>query len=77
MISIDIQELLKNGESRYELVVATAKRARMIVDKTKSKAVKEEKSSNAKAAPAEKPVTVAVEEFIDKKWSIVRDNNND
>ncbi len=76
MISIDIQELLKNGESRYELVVATAKRARMIVDKTKTKPVKEEKSS-AKAVPAEKPVTVAVEEFIDKKWSIVRDNNND
>lgn len=76
MISIDIQELLKNGESRYELVVATAKRARMIVDKTKTKSVKEEKSS-AKAVPAEKPVTVAVEEFMDKKWSIVRDNNND
>ena len=32
MLNVDIQALLRDGSSRYALVAATAKRARMIVD---------------------------------------------
>ncbi len=77
MLSIDIEELLKNGDSRYELVVATAKRARLIVDEIRAKAAKEEKSSSEKKiVPTVKPVSVAVSEFSDNKWSIVHKKNN-
>ncbi len=60
MLNVDIQKLLKNGESRYELVAATAKRARMIVDNTE------------KHCPVvDKPVSVAVKELEDGEWSII------
>ena len=61
MLNVDIQKLLKDGGSRYELVAATAKRARMIVDNTPEK-----------VPVVDKPVSVAVEELEEGKWSIVR-----
>lgn len=77
MLSVDIQKLLKDGESRYELVAATAKRARMIVDdiqnKNKNTIKVFEKSSDKsdKVQSVEKPVSIAVKEFEEGKWSIV------
>lgn len=60
MLNVDIQKLLKNGASRYELVSATAKRARMIVDEAKKN----------KDIIIEKPVSIAVAELQDDAWSI-------
>ena len=62
MLNVDLQKLLKGKMSRYELVAATAKRARMIVDNTE------------KHTPvADKPVSIAVKELEDGVWSIRRD----
>lgn len=59
MLNVDLQKLLSDDVSRYELVAATAKRARMIVDNTE------------KHAPvADKPVSVAVKELEDGVWTI-------
>ena len=62
MLNVDIQKLLKNGASRYELVSATAKRARMIVDEAKKN----------KDIIIEKPVSIAVAELQDDAWSICK-----
>lgn len=60
MLNVDIQKLLKECESRYELVAATAKRARMIVDNTE------------KHTPVvDKPVSLAVKELEEGCWTIV------
>ncbi len=59
MLNVDLQKLLSDDVSRYELVAATAKRARMIVDNT-------EKHSPV----ADKPVSVAVKELEDGVWTI-------
>ncbi len=62
MLNVDLQKLLKNSNSRYELVAATAKRARMIVDNTE------------KHTPvADKPVSIAVKELEDGVWNIRKD----
>lgn len=59
MLNVDLQKLLTEDVSRYELVAATAKRARMIVDNTE------------KHTPvADKPVSVAVKELEDGVWTI-------
>lgn len=59
MLNVDLQKLLKNDISRYELVAATAKRARMIVDEaTKDDPV------------VEKPVSIAVKELEEGLWEI-------
>ncbi len=63
MLNVDIQKLLKGGISRYELVSATAKRARMIVDEAKQN----------KEIIIEKPVSIAVAELQDDAWSISKD----
>lgn len=62
MLNVDLQKLLSEDESRYALVAATAKRARMIVDNTE------------KHTPvADKPVSIAVKELEDGVWSIRKD----
>lgn len=66
MLNVDLQELLKDGTSRYELVAATAKRARMIVD--------EAAASREKVIIVDKPVSIAVDELREGTWSICRDN---
>ena len=64
MLNVDLQKLLKGDISRYELVAATAKRARMIVDEAEKN----------KTIIVEKPVSIAVEELQDGTWSIREDN---
>ena len=60
MINIDLKPLLKGGISRYSLVVAVAKRSREIADEAKEKG----------EILVEKPVSLAVEDFLDEKYSI-------
>ena len=64
MLNVDLQKLMKGKISRYELVSATAKRARMIVD---------EANSN-KEIIIDKPVSIAVKELENGSWSICSDN---
>lgn len=62
MLNVDLQKLISEDESRYALVAATAKRARMIVDNTE------------KHTPvADKPVSIAVKELEEGLWTIRRD----
>ena len=63
MLNVDLQKLMKDGISRYELVTATAKRARMIVDESLSDGIVVE----------EKPVSLAVCELSADEWSVVKD----
>lgn len=67
MLNVDLQKLLKGGISRYELVAATAKRARMIVD--------DAASSREKVIIIEKPVSIAVKELENDLWSIKSSEN--
>ncbi len=60
MINIDMKPLLKGGISRYSLVVGVAKRSREIADEAIAR--------NDKLV--EKPVSLAVEELLDGKFSI-------
>lgn len=60
MLNVDLQKLMKGDISRYELVSATAKRARMIVDE----------AVNGKMVVIEKPVSIAVKELQEGTWSI-------
>ncbi len=60
MINIDLKPLLKGGISRYSLVVAVAKRSREIADEAKEEG----------EILVEKPVSLAVEDFLDDKYSI-------
>jgi DNA-directed RNA polymerase omega subunit len=61
MLNVDLQKLMKDGISPYELVTATAKRARMIVDESLKDGVVVE----------EKPVSLAVSELSADEWSVV------
>ena len=65
MLNVDLQKLMKGKISRYELVSATAKRARMIVDD----------AEKDHYIIVEKPVSIAVKELQDDVWSVC-DNNN-
>ncbi|MBR5233404.1 MAG: DNA-directed RNA polymerase subunit omega [Clostridia bacterium] len=65
MLNVDLQKLLKGSMSRYKLVAATAKRARMIVDD----------AEKDHYIIVEKPVSIAVKELQDDVWSVC-DNNN-
>ncbi len=67
MFNPDLKEMLKNVNSRYSLVVGTAKRAREIVDE----AAEEERIL------VEKPVKLAVMEFAKGVCSIRDDGRND
>lgn len=61
MLNPDLRNVLKDHLSRYSLVTATAKRAREIADENKEK----------KIISVEKPVSVALNEIIDGKYTIV------
>ena len=61
MLNPDLRNVLKDKTSRYSLVLATAKRARVIADEAEQKG----------EIIVEKPVTLAVNEFIDGKFVIV------
>lgn len=60
MINIDMKPLLKGGISRYSLVVGVAKRSREIADEAIAR--------NDKIV--EKPVSLAVEELLEGKFTI-------
>lgn len=60
MLNVDLQKLMKGKISRYELVSATAKRARMIVDE----------ANNNREIIIEKPVSIAVKELENGSWDI-------
>jgi DNA-directed RNA polymerase subunit omega len=57
MLNPSLTNLLKNGESKYTLVMVTAKRARQIIDGAQPLV---ETSSS-------KPVTIALEELLEGK----------
>ncbi len=61
MINVDLKTLLKDGISRYSLVVATAKRAREITDEANEK----------REILTEKTVTLAVQDIQEGKCVIV------
>lgn len=60
MLNPDLRNVLKGKTSRYSLVLATAKRAREIAEDAEEKG----------EIIVEKPVTLAVNEFIDGKFVI-------
>ena len=60
MLNPDLRNVLKGKTSRYSLVLATAKRAREIAEDAEEKG----------EIIVEKPVTLAVNEFIDGKFII-------
>ncbi len=61
MLNPDLRDLLKNNTSRYSLVTAVAKRARFIAE---DEAMKDK-------CGTEKPVTYALNEFLDGELVIV------
>ena len=61
MFNPDLRDLLKDHTSRYSLVTAVAKRAREVAD---DKELKEK-------CGTEKPVTFALDEFLDGELEIV------
>lgn len=61
MFNPDLRGLLKNHLSRYSLVTATAKRARVIA----------EKAEEEKNPMTEKPVSVALDELLNGDYVIV------
>ncbi len=60
MLNPDLRNVLKGKTSRYSLVIATAKRAREIAETAEEKG----------EIIVEKPVTLAVNDFIDGKFLI-------
>ena len=64
MLNVDLQKLLKGSMSRYELVAATAKRARMIVDD----------AEKDHFIIVEKPVSIAVKELQEDVWGVCEKN---
>ena len=65
MLNPDLRNVLKDKTSRYSLVIATAKLARQIA------VLAEEKGEII----VEKPVTLAVNQFIDGKYYIEEPEN--
>ena len=61
MFNPDLRGLLKNHLSRYSLVTATAKRARVIAEKAEAE----------KNPMTEKPVSVALDELLKGDYVIV------
>ena len=62
-----VTELLKKADNRYELVIATSRRARQIAMGEKPLTNVDEKS----------PVTIAANEIAEGKVNIIRDENED
>lgn len=62
-----VTELLKKSKNRYELVIATSKRARQI-------AMGDEPLTKVKE---ESPVTLAANEIAEGKVTIIRDDENE
>ncbi len=67
MLNPDLRTILKNHLSRYSLVTATAKRAREIAIENEEN----KKLSLDKVVSVEKPVTIALNEILEGKYTIV------
>ncbi len=61
MRKLCVKDMLDAKSSRYALVIAVAKRAREITDEANDKGIILE----------EKPVNIAIKEFIDGKFDII------
>lgn len=61
MLNPDLKDVLQNHLSRYSLVMATAKRARVIA----------ENAEINKEIITEKPVTIAIEEILRGEYVVV------
>lgn len=75
MVKPSVTELLTKATNRYELVIATSKRARQVVnernkEKNEKKGEKETSSSNKDKIKEESAVTVAAEEIASGKVRI-------
>lgn len=66
MLNPSFSELLKNGESKYTLVMVASKRARQIIDG----------SEPLVETSSKKPVTIALEELIGGKIEYETPNTN-
>ena len=67
MVKPSVSELLTKANNRYELVIATARRARQIAAGAKPKTDVKEES----------PVTLAANEIAEGKVTIIRDEENE
>jgi DNA-directed RNA polymerase subunit omega len=62
MQKLSVDDIVKNNENCYSFVIAIAKRARQI----------SEKSNEEEEILDEKPVQIAVQEFVEGKFRIVQ-----
>lgn len=67
IVKPSVAELLKKSKNRFELVIATSKRARKIASGDEPLVVTQEES----------PVTIAAEEIAEGKVTISEEENND
>ncbi len=67
MVKPSVTELLKKAKNRYELVIATSKRARQIANGDETLTDVDEES----------PVTLAANEIAEGKVEIVKEENKD
>ena len=67
MVKPSVQELLTKAKNRYELVIATSKRARQIASGAEVKTKVKEES----------PVTLAANEIAEGKVTIVREEDKE
>ena len=65
MLKPSAEFIISPGQSRYSIVVAVAKRAREIANEAESKG----------EILSEKPVDLAVQDFIDHKYKIIEPKN--
>lgn len=76
MINININSLLESGISRYALVIGVAKRATEITTEENEKRKKFQKTNDPDKNDigTEKSVTLAVNEYLNKKFEIIDPN---
>lgn len=70
MVKPSVTELLTKTTNRYELVIATSKRARQIVNKRNEEKKYEKEASSKDKKMKESPVTAAAKEIADGKVKI-------
>lgn len=70
MVKPSVTELLTKAANRYELVIATSKRARQIVDKRNEEKKYEKESASKDRKMEESAVTTAAEEIAEGKVKI-------
>ena len=70
MVKPSVTEIITKAENRYELVIATSKRARQIVNARNEAKKGEKDSSNKDKTMDESAVTTAAEEIANGKVKI-------